>query len=172
MNTRLKNQIKTQKKAQTTALGHLRRHWLLTVVATLVVAISTLSVPAWAGPVAAPLNQTVPPATPTPPFNQEVPTATPLPLDAPEDTDENDNDDDDASSGGSTGNGVGDGAGDDGEEIDPNSVPFQMPESTGESAETTVAQAGDELTANVSVGTLNVREGPGTGFPVIGTFSL
>lgn len=145
------------------ARGLLRRYWLYGLIAVLVVSVSTWSAPAWAGPVAAPLNQTVPRATPTAAFDAVVPTATPQPAES----------EDEGSSQpgqGSSNNGI-----DDDPNFDPDSVPFQMPQSEPEGDAggqgAAVAQAADTLTAVVSVGTLNVREGPGTGFPILGVFN-
>lgn len=164
------------------AVTTLRRQWLLFAVAGLVVAVSSMSMPAWAAPVTAPLNQTVPPATPTPPFDQSAPTPTPVPDAGDDEADAEDEDADDDADDPGDGGDSGDSGDTGGENVDPNSVPFQMPQSEPDQGEGAAAQTaqtaqtnvepGVELTAAVSVGTLNVREGPGTGFPVIGLFNL
>lgn len=135
----------------------MRRHWLLSAVAVALLAVAVVGAPAWAGPVARPLNQTVPLGTPTPAVDQAVPTATPLPAE-PEPSQP------------STPSGE-----QEQEPVDPDSVPFVFPTQPDEAPSDAPAEPGVEpavLTATVSVNTLNVREGPGTGFPVISTFRL
>lgn len=144
----------------------IRRHWLLSSLAALLVAVAMLGTPAWAGPVGAPLNQTVPLATPTPPVvEQAAPTATPLPDDPEDETDEPPQPSEPASPAEPSQPGASPDESDEPE--DPDSVPFTMP---GDSADT-AAETEGILTAVVTAATLNVREGPGTAYPVIGTFT-
>ena len=93
---------------------------------------------------AAPLQQTVPPPTPTA-ETQPVPTATPVP--------DNNDDDDDNNNDNNNDN--------DNNNNDNNAPPTDTP-----APQPTVAQG---LTGVVVVPRLNVRQGPGTNFPVVGT---
>jgi hypothetical protein len=119
-----------------------QRFWLAAVCIGLLVLVWALGAPAWAAPVPANHNQTVPRPTPTSDGNA-VATATPRP--------------DDHESHTVTGE----------DEVDslPSSNPLEgllaQPSADGAAA----------LTANVAAATLNLREGPGTGFPVIGSAS-
>lgn len=127
----------------------LRRYWMIGVVALVGVALWAGS-PAWAAPVARPLNQTVPRPTPTSESNP-VATATPRPGD----------DGDSGNSGGDGGDGgPGQPAGPGGP-VD-NSDIFGQPAPEGGAAVTAYS-------ATVDVATLNVRQGPGTTFPVVGS---
>lgn len=95
---------------------------------------------------AAPLAQTVPPPTPTSEA-QPVPTATPVPDNNDDDDDDNDNNDNNNNNNDNNNN------------VPPTDTPVPQP---------TVAQG---LTGVVVVPRLNVRQGPGTNFSVLGTVS-
>ncbi len=140
----------------------LRRHWLVSLCAATVAAILWVGAPAWAAPVARPLNQTVPQPTPTTP-GDPVATATPRPGD---DT-EGDN------GGGGGGYSEGD-TGDDASGGDSGSAivfPTNPDGTNGESAPGTGTGGGataPSLTASVAVATLNLRDGPSTDFNSLG----
>lgn len=124
----------------------LKNSWIVVAfVAILALAYATSST-VWAAPSPANRYQTVPKPTPTP-DDDPMATATPRPDD--------DDDDDDSDSSGSN---QGDTADDTG------SAPlfFLGPDDTRSA--TAIG-----LTASVSVATLNVREGPGTDFPLVGS---
>jgi uncharacterized repeat protein (TIGR01451 family) len=129
----------------------LRRHWRISLGFAAVVAILWVGAPAWAAPVARPLNQTVPRPTPTTP-GDPIATATPRPGDDAEGGDGGVN--------GDTGDGDGGVILDSG----PNIV-FPTAPADGEGA----AETGDSgLTATVSVDNLNLREGPSTDYNTLG----
>ncbi|MCC6169765.1 MAG: SH3 domain-containing protein [Caldilineaceae bacterium] len=136
-----------QQESKHKQLAHwLRQYWVIGVAALLGAALWAGS-PAWAAPVARPLNQTVPRPTPTSESNP-VATATPRPGDG-----------DDGGGGG--------GGGDSGQPDSPsgpvdNSDIFGQPAPGGGAAVT-------GHSATVDVATLNVRQGPGTTFPVVGS---
>ncbi|RIK39390.1 MAG: hypothetical protein DCC57_20245, partial [Chloroflexi bacterium] len=119
----------------------LRRYWVIGVAALVGVALWAGS-PAWAAPVARPLNQTVPRPTPTSESNP-VATATPR-----------SGDDGDSGSDGGSGQPAGPGGPVDNSDI------FGQPAPGGGAAVTAYS-------ATVDVATLNVRQGPGTTFPVV-----
>jgi hypothetical protein len=122
----------------------LRHYWLVGIAALIGVALWVGS-PAWAAPAARPLNQTVPRPTPTS-ENDPVATATPRPGDS------------DGDSGG------------DGNAGQPSpSEPVDNSDIFGPSAPDGSAPVG--YSAAVDVATLNVRQGPGTAFPVVGTLA-
>src|SRR5687768_8338788 len=73
MNHQLMNNLR---KSVTLALKFARRNWVWTAAAVLVALIMAYGSPAWAAPIAAPHNQTVPRPTPTTAGN---PVATPTP---------------------------------------------------------------------------------------------
>lgn len=125
----------------------LRRYWsALVSIALTFILISHVTTG-----LAAPLHQTVPPPTPTP-DTQPVPTATPVP---------DNNDDDDDNNNEPTATPVPDNNDND----DDNNQP---PPTNTPAPQATVAPG---LTGSVAVQRLNVRQGPGTTFPVIGTVS-
>ncbi len=126
----------------------LRRHWIFGVAALFGVAL-LVSTPAWAAPVPRPANQTVPRPTPTSP-SDPIPTATPSP-----------NDDDGGDSGGDTG---GDSGGQPGAPAGDGDT-FSQPATGSESAPALT------YTAVVDVASLNVRQGPGTSFAIVGALS-
>ena len=130
-----------------------QRHWIAAACIAVAVTVLWVGAPAWAAPVARPLNQTVPRPTPTS-EGSPVATATPQP----------DDDEDSGSSGG------GSGSVDDGAEVDPNAPNIEFPVGTGTgtdgSGNSTDSTAG--LTAVVTVNGLNLRDGPGTGFNTLG----
>jgi uncharacterized repeat protein (TIGR01451 family) len=128
----------------------LRRYWS----GLISLALTFLLVSQVAPSLAAPLHQTVPPPTPTS-ESQPVPTATPVP-------DNNDDDDDDDNSE-PTATPVPDNNDDD---DDDNNQPPPPPPTNTPAPQATVAPG---LTGSVSVQRLNVRQGPGTNHPVIGT---
>lgn len=146
---------------------YLRRHWLLLGVIAFFVAVALAGAPAWAAPAPRPLNQTVPRPTPTSP-GDPVATATPRP-------DLGQDEEDDEDTGGSTGGGSTGGGGgnleldtslpnelmEDGE-----ALPAPGSESTGSGAPSSA-----DLTANVTVGQLNVRAQPTTGANVLGSLT-
>lgn len=102
---------------------------------------------------AAPLQQTVPPPTPTA-ETQPVPTATPVP---DNNNDDDNNDDNDNNNNDNNNNDNNDNNNNDNNNAPPTDTPVPQP---------TVAQG---LTGLVVVPRLNVRQGPGTNFPVVGT---
>ena len=121
----------------------MQRFWVFAAVLALLALAFAVSSPAWAAPPSSVKYQTVPRPTPTP-DGDPVATATPRP----------DSDDDDEDSG--NGNGEQPTAETDRE------VPvfsFAPP------------QAAESLSASVTVATLNVREGPGATYAVVGTLS-
>lgn len=122
------------------------RAWLALFGALALALVLLIDSPAWAAPVLRPLNQTVPRPTPTSPGGS-VATATPRPGD--------DTGDD---------TGAGDVAPD--EETEGGGLqlfPLQPGEGGG--------AAGAELSALVTVAVLNVREGPGTNYAILGSFA-
>ena len=123
------------------------RAWLALFGALALALVLLIDSPAWAAPVLRPLNQTVPRPTPTTP-GDDVATATPRP-------------DDDT--GNDTGAGTGDAAPDAGEEEGGIEL---FPPQPGEGG---TADAG--LGALVTVAQLNVREGPGTNYAILGSFA-
>jgi uncharacterized repeat protein (TIGR01451 family) len=139
--------------------GWLRRNWAVSLAAAAVVAVLWIGAPAWAAPVARPHNQTVPRPTPTTP-GDPLATATPRP----------DSDDGDGSGGGAVDQEESTGGGGtniqfptnpDGTETDPSAAPVP---GTGGSADT-------GLIATVSVGNLNLREGPTTDYNTLGVLT-
>lgn len=135
--------MKTSEIDPKTPVRRLRQYWIIGVTVFFGVAL-LINAPAWAAPVPRPLGQTVPRPTATPGDNP-VATATPRP-------DDNDN-----------------GGGGSSEQPDGRPGPventFTLP-STGSAA---APAAG--YTAVVDVATLNVRQGSGTGFPIVGTLA-
>jgi uncharacterized repeat protein (TIGR01451 family) len=126
----------------------LRRHWVLLLVTGFFGVVLLAGAPAWAAPVVRPLSQTVPRPTPTSVF-APVPTATPRPdTPSPESLDGADQD---AQDGGEI---------ELGEEADPSDLFPVLPGEGNQPA---------EYGATVGVTALNVREGPGTNFAVIGS---
>lgn len=147
----------------------LRHHWLITLSVTfsvtLFAGILWVGAPAWAAPVARPLNQTVPRPTPVTP-GDPVATATPRP-----DGDGDENSGDSTGGGGTGGGGTGGGGGtqqggDPSQEgsDDPNITFPQNPDSPSGGSN----GAAPSLTAQVTVDGLNLREGPGTAFNTLG----
>jgi hypothetical protein len=129
-------------------IGWLRRYWMyLAAIAVLVLAFG-VSASALAAPPSSLKYQTVPKPTPTSEGGDSVATATPRP----------DNDDDDDDGGGSNV-----GGGTSSVQTDEREVPVFVIEEGGGSA--------SGLTASVTVATLNVREEPGTSFPIVGSLS-
>ena len=122
----------------------LHRHWLVALCIASAVAILWYGAPAWAAPVARPLNQTVPRPTPTS-EGDPVATATPRPDDA-----------DNSNGGGGSSDSEGP------IELDPNAPNIEFPVGS-ENSET------GELTAVVTVDGLNMRDGPGTNFNTLGS---
>lgn len=122
----------------------LRQYWVVGIAALFGVALWVGS-PAWAAPVARPLNQTVPRPTPTSESNP-VATATPRPGDGDE----------------------GGGNGGSGEPSLPGG-PVDNSDILGPSTQEGAAAA--SYRATVDVATLNVRQGPATTFPVVGTLA-
>ncbi len=119
------------------------------VAFTLALLLLLPKVTAWAAPLPSLMNQTVPPPTPTEPV-AEVPTATPVP----------DDDDDEQ----------------------PTAVPTALPTEGAPPATptsdnpavvptATTAPPLEGVTATVNVARLNLREGPGTGYPAIGVIT-
>jgi uncharacterized repeat protein (TIGR01451 family) len=138
-----------------TKLGRLlARHWLVALCIAGVAGILWMGAPAWAAPVARPLNQTVPRPTPTS-EGDPVATATPSP-----------DDDGDGSSeetgGDPSEDGSDNGSGSEPSADDPNIV-FEP--GAVEADDNPVAS----LTAAANVDGLNVREGPGTNFNIVGS---
>lgn len=127
-----------------------QRHWMTAACIAITVTVLWVGAPAWAAPVARPLNQTVPRPTPTS-EGSPVATATPQP-------------DDDENSGSSDG---GSGGVDNGVEVDPNAPNIVFPVGTDGSTD---SNAG--LTAVVTVNGLNLRDGPGTGFNTLGSLPV
>lgn len=127
-----------------------RRHWLPLLLTGFFAAVLLAGSPAWAAPVARPLNQTVPRPTPTPVF-APIATATPVPVTAPTSTP--------SAPGGDPA------PGSEPAEADPSDLFQELPDVQEEVAEPA------PLLATVSVGTLNVRSGPGTEFGVIGSLT-
>ncbi len=134
-----------RKQARQKQASRLRRYWVAVAVGAIMALAFGLAAegPAWAAPPAAKVYQTVPKPTATP-DNGPVATATPRPDD--------DDDDDDGDDGGSVGTGGQENTGGD-------SAPvfFFAPE-----------EASADLSAVVTVATLNVREGPDVTFPAVG----
>lgn len=126
----------------------LRRYWLALVVAGFFGVVLWAGAPAWAAPVARPLSQTVPRPTATPVFDP-LPTATPRPDTLPSDVPAGDTQEE--AEGGEV---------DLGEEADPSDLFPALPGAT---------DAPSDYSATVGVAALNVREGPGTTFAVIGS---
>ena len=116
----------------------LRQHWLIALTVAVFTVVLWFGAPAWAAPVSQ-IGGTVPRPTPTS-EGEPVATATPQP-----DDDDDESDDGDSST----------------EIVDPNSPNITFPQ------EPTAAPATD-LTAQITVDSLNVREGPGTGFNALG----
>jgi hypothetical protein len=125
--------------------GRLRRHWIIGSVA-LILFVLAVGAPSWAAPVLRPLNQTVPRPTPTS-SGDPLATATPRAGDD-EDGDESVEE------------------GDAGQPLNPGApaLPGLPPQSENVSTPTAPAR-----TATVDTATLNVREGPGTDFDVLGS---
>jgi uncharacterized repeat protein (TIGR01451 family) len=123
----------------------LRSHWLIVLCAVGFVAILWIGTPAWAAPVARPLNQTVPRPTPTS-EGDPVATATPRP----------DEGDDEGDAGGGSEN-----VSENGSTAPVDAPNIVFPQEPGGS--TSIS-----LTAQVTVNGLNLREGPGTNFNVLG----
>jgi uncharacterized repeat protein (TIGR01451 family) len=120
------------------------RAWLALLGSLLLALVLLIDSPAWAAPVLRPLNQTVPRPTPTSP-NGDVATATPRPDDPGDDP---------------------------GDEPGGEATPT---EEEGDGLQLFPGQPGDGATgeglhALVTVDQLNVREGPGTSFALIGSF--
>jgi hypothetical protein len=134
-------------KALVHSTGWLRRYWIIGAAA-LVLIMLAVGAPSWAAPVLRPLNQTVPRPTPTS-GGDPLATATPR---AGDDED-----------GGESGEG-----GDAGQPLDPGApaLPGLPPQSESGSTPTAPAR-----TATVDTATLNVREGPGTDFGVLGSLT-
>lgn len=126
----------------------LRRHWLAVCAGTLIIGLLAANTPAWAAPVARPLNQTVPRPTPT---SSSDPLATATPR--ADDSGDSDDNDDDANTGGGGG----------GDSSAPATGPNIVFPNTGGGA-----AAAPALTARVTVGTLNLRQGPGVSFNALG----
>lgn len=112
--------------------------------------------PAWAAPVTRPHAQTVPQPTPT--TGIPTPIATRLP-------DDNDSDSGSNDSSGSNGN-AGTGTGSN-ESTDPNNPNITFPQNPG-TGTGTGGVAAPTLTALVNANGVNLREGPGTSFNVLG----
>jgi len=122
------------------------RAWLALLGALALAGVLLIESPAWAAPVLRPLNQTVPRPTPTS-SGDPVATATPRPDD---NGDNGDTGGDDGAPSDDEGNGSGE---------------LQLfPQQPGGSDDT-------GLGAMVTVAVLNLREGPGTGFAVLGSFT-
>jgi uncharacterized repeat protein (TIGR01451 family) len=124
-------------------LGWGQRYWVFAVTMLLLALAFAVAAPAWAAPPSADDYQTVPKPTPTS-DSQPVATATPRP----------DDDDDDG------GEGV---SGDSSEPADREVPVFIIPDQA--------AVPASGLTASVTVANLNVREGPGIEFAVVGRLS-
>ena len=123
--------------------GWARRFWVIGAAVALLTTAFAVSAPAWAAPPSSVKYQTVPKPTATP-GGDPVATATPRP-------DDDDDDDQD------TGNGNTGGAAD----VERDVPVFSFgPE-----------QSAQMLSATVTIATLNVREGPGIGFPIVGALS-
>jgi uncharacterized repeat protein (TIGR01451 family) len=144
-----------------------RRHWLVALVVAGFAGVLWMGAPAWAAPVTRPLNQTVPRPTPST-GGEPVATATPLP---------DDGDGGDGSAGGSGESGSG-GAnqGSTPAQVDPNAPNITFPQ--GQDPDAPAAAPGGspsapatQLTAQVTVNNLNLREGPGTDFNALGNLS-
>ncbi|MBX3011649.1 MAG: SH3 domain-containing protein [Caldilineaceae bacterium] len=119
---------------------------------------------------AAPLHQTVPPPTPTS-ITEPVPTATAIPNDDnddDDDDDDNDDDDDDNNSPAPTNTPVP-------QAEQPTAVPQpEQPTAVPQMAQPTavpLAPAVEGPTGTIIVDRLNVRQGPGTNYAVIGTLT-
>lgn len=125
----------------------LRRYWPA-AVAALFLAVLLAGTPSWAAPVTRPQNQTVPRPTPTE-SSGPVATATPRPGD--------NDDDDDASAPPSQPGAPGVAPGQPG--AAPNPALLALTPQPG----------GPALTAVVDVATLNMRDGPGTDFAILGS---
>ena len=133
------------------ALRHARRYWpgfVLLIMITLLWVRSSLVQ-------AAPLLQTVPPPTPTS-EEQPVPTATPVPDNNDNNNNNNDNNNNNNNDNNNNNNNDNNNKNDN-NNVPPTDTPAPQP---------TVAQG---LTGVVVVPRLNVRQGPGTNFSVIGT---
>lgn len=147
----------------------LRRHWLAVCAGTLIIGLLAANTPAWAAPVARPLNQTVPRPTPT---SSSDPLATATPRAG--DSGDSDDNDDDANTGG--------GGGGDSDSSAPATGPnIVFPNTDGDAGDADEASsapaspavgggaaAAPALTARVTVGTLNLRQGPGVSFNALG----
>ncbi|HXF64424.1 MAG TPA: SH3 domain-containing protein [Caldilineaceae bacterium] len=122
------------------------RHYWPAVVAALFLAVLLAGTPSWAAPVARPQNQTVPRPTPTD-SGEPVATATPRP-------DRGDEDDESTPS----------------QPGAPGAAPGQPGAAPNPALLALTPQpAGPVLTAVVDVATLNLRDGPGTEFAILGS---
>lgn len=124
----------------------LGRHWLVLTVAGLAILVLIVGTPAWAAPVAAPLNQTVPRPTPTLP-GEPVPTATPRPSQPDEDDEEE-------------------------QAPAPTQPADEGPAGENDLSELFAPAEAAALKARVTVTLLNVRAGPGTNHPILGQVRL
>lgn len=137
-----------QQDRHRTVVRWMGSHWLVITIAILTMALGLFTL-AGGQPVQAAseveFNQTVPPPTPRPPAEPTKPTP------APDNNDNNDDDnnDDDNNAGGAY-------------------TPAPAQPATGDKPAAPAAAAPDGLTAVVQALTLNVRQGPGTSFPVVG----
>ncbi len=122
-----------------------RRYWVGGVGAVLLILGLAVAAPAWAAPVASSLNQTVPQPTAT---SEPNPVATATPISSSSDN----NSDNNSSNSTDSNTNV--------------TAPLDNSALFGQSA------SGEPLTAVVSVSTLNVREGAGTSFAVVGALAL
>lgn len=133
--------MQTQSSFSRTATRWVRRHWLALAVA----GIATIAVlgaqPVWAASMHPDINQTVPPPTPRP--------SAPTPK--PEDNSNNNNNNSDNNT-----------------SAEPTAAPTTE---AGPAAALADVNATSGITAVVQAVTLNVRQGPGTGYPVAGKLS-
>ena len=151
-------------------LGRLfRRYWIVALCVAGFAGVLWIGAPAWAAPVTRPLNQTVPRPTPST-GGDPVATATPLPDDG-----DGDSGDGDAGGSGESGSGGTDQGSAPGQ-ADPNAPNITFPQ--GQEPDAPAAAPGGspgapstQLTAQVTVNNLNLREGPGTDFNTLGSLS-
>ena len=116
------------------------RHWLSLTIAAFVAIFVFAGAPAWAADSGRDIYQTVPPSTPEVPVPQP-----PEPTPRPDHNNDNNNNDEN------------------------NAAPTPVPPPAGEAAAAPAAPAGTDMTAVVNGATINVRQGPGTTFPIVGT---
>lgn len=123
----------------------LRRHWVVLTAVALAAAVLLIGQPLRAADAQPAINQTVPPPTPRPTVEN--------PSDDDDNNDDNNNNNSDNNSTGSASAGQAAGA------------------AAGDTAQSASVAASNGLTATVNVLALNVRQGPGVAFPVVGKFT-